>query len=55
MHVERILMNLGTLTYRMADILVLVKQTITGGIVIVAFSSTYLDHIVATPILSFKI
>lgn len=55
MYVERILMNLGILTYRMAHILVLVKQTITGSIVIVGFSSTYLDHVVATPILSFKI
>lgn len=48
-------MSLQILNYRMTCVLVFMKQTITLWIVIVTFSLTYLDHILATPIVSFKV
>lgn len=48
-------MNLNILKYRMNDVLVFMEQTITLSVVTVDFSLTYLDHIVTTPILSFKV
>lgn len=39
----------------MNDVLVFMEQTNTLFVVIVTFSLTYLDHIVTTPIVSFKV
>lgn len=48
-------MNLEFLNYRMTDVFVFSKQTITLSIVIDTFSSTYLEHIFETPTVSFKV